>query len=134
MATNPETIKEFTIFPYLGRKVNVSQDDESLFIPITEGMARTHDVGGVNFDLNINRDTCTKSKGYVSYGDSIIANEDYTTYTENDSNGRFAVTANKITVTGLAKNEDANIYYDFGADYFSGDFNHELGPINVNSS
>jgi hypothetical protein len=48
-------------------------------------------------------------------------------YTEVDPNGRFAVAANKITVTGITTNEDAHVYRDMVAKksgYFDGDFTH----------
>ncbi len=45
--------------------------------------------------------------------------EDYTTYIENDPNGRFAVTANTITVTGLRRDDTTTwVYKDFGVDFF----------------
>ena len=51
-----------------------------------------------------------------------VKREDYTDYTEVDPNARFAVITNKITVNGLTQNEDAYIYYDFGVDYFNGNY------------
>ena len=41
--------------------------------------------------------------------------EDFQTYAEVDPNGRIAVTANEITVTGLTKTEDAHVSLDVGA-------------------
>ena len=45
-----------------------------------------------------------------------MAVEDFTGYTEVDPNTRIAVIASKVTWTALAKNEDAYVYKDFGAD------------------
>lgn len=51
---------------------------------------------------------------------------DYTICTVVDPNGRFAITENGIVVTGLARNEDAYACWDFGADYFKHDFEHDF--------
>jgi hypothetical protein len=48
--------------------------------------------------------------------------EDFTTYTEVDPNNRFTVTATKVDVVGLERNEDAYVYADKGVDHFDGDF------------
>ncbi len=48
--------------------------------------------------------------------------EDFTTYTEVDPNGRITVTAARVTWASLSRNEDAYVYYDKGAGYYSGDF------------
>ena len=50
--------------------------------------------------------------------------QDLTDYTETDPNARFTVIADKITVNGLTRNEDAYVYYDFGVGntYFDGSY------------
>lgn len=50
--------------------------------------------------------------------------ENYTTYTELDPNGRYAVAANTITITGLTRNEEAWIYDDKDASHFGATFEH----------
>ena len=55
-----------------------------------------------------------------------MANQDLTTYTEVDSNNRLTVISSKVTFAGLQKGDDAWVYYDFGANYFDGDFEHLL--------
>lgn len=47
-------------------------------------------------------------------------------WTEEDPNTRITPTATKVAWAGLARNEDAWFLYDFGANYFDGDFRHEL--------
>jgi len=47
-----------------------------------------------------------------------MALEDFTTYTENDANNRFAVSANTIAVTALEAEADENVGKDFGVDFF----------------
>ena len=51
-----------------------------------------------------------------------MAIENFITYTEVDPNSHISVTASKVTFTGLARNEDAYVYKDFGVDFFAGDF------------
>jgi len=53
-----------------------------------------------------------------------MATEDFTTYTEVDPNSHITKTASKITWAGLSAVEDAYVYKDYGANYFSGDFTH----------
>lgn len=55
-----------------------------------------------------------------------MALEDYTTYAEVDPNGRYAVTTNKVTVTGLTRNEDAYITSDKGVNHFGSTYSHTL--------
>lgn len=63
--TERKHLQTFTIIPVLGRKTDVPPDDPSLFESAGEGVALTHDVGGVNFDLVRKTNACTKSKGYA---------------------------------------------------------------------
>jgi hypothetical protein len=53
--------------------------------------------------------------------------ENFTTYTELDTAGRYAVLAGTITVTGLTRQdgEDERVYKDFTANHFDG-FSHNL--------
>jgi hypothetical protein len=64
---------ELTIIPVLGRKVDVPQDDPTLFKPVMDGVFATHDVGGLNFDLRRLRNACTKSYGYAEWSNSATA-------------------------------------------------------------
>jgi hypothetical protein len=51
--------------------------------------------------------------------------EDYTTYVEEDPSNWFdPVTATKITITNMPKNDDSWIVKDMGIDHFDGDFEH----------
>lgn len=53
----------FKIIPILGRKTNVPADDPSMFRFVSQGIALTHDAGGINFDLDRKRNACSKSYG-----------------------------------------------------------------------
>lgn len=55
-----------------------------------------------------------------------MANQDFTTYTETDPNGRITVSSSRITWAGLTRNEDAYVYDDKGVNHFDGDFEHLL--------
>ena len=63
----------FTIIPVLGRKTNVPSNDPSLFKFVAEGIALTHDTGGLNFDLRRKVNTCTKSYGSVKWSASATS-------------------------------------------------------------
>ena len=54
----------FKIIPMLGLKQDVMIDDLSLFKPVGENIALTHDVGGINLDYERKRNACTKALGY----------------------------------------------------------------------
>ncbi len=64
-------MEEFSIIPVLGRKIDVPQNDPSLFVPVGDSVA-THDVGGINFDLSRKKHACAKANGYAKW--SNIAN------------------------------------------------------------
>jgi len=51
-----------------------------------------------------------------------MALENFTTYTEVDPNNRYTVTATKVDVVGLERNEDAYVYADKGVNHFDGNF------------
>lgn len=53
---------------------------------------------------------------------ALAVAEDLTTYTEVDANGRISVSATTANVTALTRAEDAYLYYDYGAGYFSASF------------
>ena len=53
-----------------------------------------------------------------------MPNQDFSTYTELDPNGRYTVTSSKITAINLQRDEDAYIYEDFGVDFFTGSWTH----------
>jgi len=63
----------FKIIPILGRKTNVPADDPSLFRFVSQGLALTHDTGGLNFDLNLKRNACTKSLGRLQWDSAANA-------------------------------------------------------------
>ena len=48
--------------------------------------------------------------------------QNLTTYTEQDTNNRFSETSTRATFTNSPCNETNYLYYDFGVDYFAGDF------------
>jgi len=52
--------------------------------------------------------------------------EDFTTYIEQDANYHIAATELEITFENLDCNEDAWVRKDFGIDFFSGNFAHQL--------
>jgi hypothetical protein len=52
--------------------------------------------------------------------------QDYTGYAEVDTASRLTVAANILTITALDTDEAMQLTYDFGASYFSGDFEHSL--------
>lgn len=51
-----------------------------------------------------------------------MAVEDFTTYTEVDSDSSLTVIASRIDFDTLSRNEEAYVYKDFGIDYWEGDF------------
>ena len=59
--------------------------------------------------------------------------QNFLTYIETDPNSRYTVTSTKIDVAGLDRSEDAHVYRDFGASYFSANFSHKLTAY-VNSA
>jgi len=61
------TLKTFKIIPTLGLKNDVPIDNNSLFEFISEGVAKTHDVGGVNVSYARKRGAATKGLGYVRH-------------------------------------------------------------------
>jgi len=52
--------------------------------------------------------------------------QDYTAYIEVDTASRLTVAANTLTIASLDTDETLKLTYDFGASYFSGDFEHSL--------
>jgi hypothetical protein len=59
---------------------------------------------------------------------------DYTTLTKLDPNSRFVVAANKVTINGLTRNEDARLNKDYGAGFLTGDFIHYHSSLTNGSS
>lgn len=59
--------------------------------------------------------------------------EDFSTYTEVDPGTKIGITSTKITVTTMLDSDDARVYKDFGAGYFSADFEHWI-TVYQNSS
>ena len=55
-----------------------------------------------------------------------MALQDFTTWTEVDPNSHITVTSTKITFNPLIRNEDAYVYKDYGAAFWSGDFSHDF--------
>jgi hypothetical protein len=66
-------METFKIIPILGRKTNVPPDDLSLFKFLGQGIALTHDVGGINFDITRKKNACSKSYGYSKWANSANA-------------------------------------------------------------
>ena len=62
-----------TIKPLLGTKNDCPIDSPSLYQPISEGVFLTHDVGGQNFDLNREKDSCSKAFGRAQWSASANA-------------------------------------------------------------
>lgn len=56
--------RQFTLFPILGTKTSCPADDPSLLVSMGDNACASHDVGGQNFDLRRNLNSCTKRKGY----------------------------------------------------------------------
>lgn len=54
----------------------------------------------------------------------LAAIEDPTTWTENDPSGYFTETATSVTATALPRNVSNSVYYDYGLNFFSGNFTH----------
>jgi len=52
--------------------------------------------------------------------------ENFTSYTETDPNTKITKTASRVTWALLARNEDAYVYADKGANYFAGQFKINL--------
>ena len=64
--------------------------------------------------------------GTDKYKLPLVAEQDFTNFTEVDPNTRIDVTASRVTFTNLTIDEDAYVYADKGAGYFNGDFTHHL--------
>ena len=56
-------MESFTIIPIKGLRTNVPSDDYSLVESVSEGVAITNDVGGINIDYNRKRNAVSKSFG-----------------------------------------------------------------------
>jgi len=69
----------------------------------------------------------------MGYRDPTFTDIDFLdpAWTEEDPNTRITVTGTKVSWAGLTQNEDAYVYYDYGADYFDGDFRHEFELLHV---
>jgi len=65
-----------------------------------------------------------------------MAVENFTTYTEDDPNGRYTVTATKVTVTAETDRSTniGSVSKDYGTGYFSGDFDHYFDVNNSTAS
>ena len=61
-----------------------------------------------------------------------MALENFTTYTEVDTNSHISKTSTRVTWSNLNRNEDAYLYKDFGIGYFEGDFTVNL-TLNITS-
>ena len=71
-------------------------------------------------------------QGYTKINTTAINEaQDYTDYTEEDAPARVAVAASQLTITDLDQDEEVYVYYDFGADYFDGNFEVQF-DVNVN--
>lgn len=63
-------LASYRILPILGLKTGVSAHDPTLLQLIDDGVALSHDVGGVNVDYRRLRGSCSKSHGYVQFSNS----------------------------------------------------------------
>ena len=63
-------MKSFTIFPTLGRRSDVSPDGNQCFVfpnPDNPGLAYTYDVGGINYSVQRERGSISKSLGKAKW-------------------------------------------------------------------
>ena len=60
-------LRDFTLFPVLGRRTDVPQNHPSLFEQVGETAFKTHDVGGINFDTERQVGACSKAFGYKKW-------------------------------------------------------------------
>lgn len=63
----------FEFIPALGRKTNVAQNDPSLFRMFGESILASHDVGGVNFDIQRLQHACSKALGDALWSSSVVS-------------------------------------------------------------
>jgi len=55
----------------------------------------------------------------------FASTEDFSTYTVVDTDGGISVSSTRVTLTSVyTNNNDEYVYYDYGVNYFSGDFTH----------
>lgn len=115
IAASTITATEISTGLYTQIDADLPQDTQLLaFYPFDEGTGTL-----------INDSSLYKNHGTaVGYTTSSI--EDFTDYTEVDPNNRFTETSTVLTFTGLTGLEDAYVYIDKGANYFSGDFVHSF--------
>lgn len=106
---------KFTIIPVLGLKTSVPQNDYSLFRPLEEGIAYTHDTGGINVDYQRKHNAATKVLGYTKY--AATANAQATRCM-----GLFELE------TGSTRNY---IFFDNGKVYY---LNSSLNPVEIAAS
>ena len=63
----------FRILPILGLKTNVPENDLTMFKAISEGVAATYCADGINFSMNRNLNSTTKSFGKTKWSNSATA-------------------------------------------------------------
>ncbi len=61
----------------------------------------------------------------LSYTLAFAATEDFTAYTEVDSDSDITVTSSKIDVSSMRKSANSSVYKDYTASYF-GEFSHNI--------
>jgi hypothetical protein len=100
-----------------------AQYGESEYIYQNVDDLENHDNWGFNSSITHN---ATLDCLELTYSSLIPSLQNYSEYTEHDTNNRFAVTDNTITVTSLS-NKDVrhDVIYDYGAGYFT-DFTHDV--------
>ena len=66
-------MNSFRIVPALGLKTNVPENDPTLFKFISDNLAITHCVDGMNVDFATVRNACSKSKGKAQWDNTATA-------------------------------------------------------------
>lgn len=88
------------------------------------------DGGDVTFAQSIIVDEIRSNTGGLILGGygATFTDIDFTdpAWTEVDPGTDIVVAAKKVTWTALPRNLDSHVYYDYGADYFDGNFRHEF--------
>lgn len=60
-----------------------------------------------------------------------MANEDFTTYTEEDPLTKITITSSKVSWVSLDRNDVSYVYKDAGVNHFDGDFTHQFETMEI---